>query len=101
MYFQQQISPGGHCIHIESQIIEDQNDDAASAEATMAKVSIALADAFISCWDQKYKSSLTRPETFINRYIDPDWNPILQTPAFPEHTSGHSVASASAATVLT
>ena len=101
MYFQQQISPGGHWINIAAQIIEDQKDDAASAAATMAKVSIALADAFISCWDQKYKSSLTRPETFINRYIDPDWNPILQTPAFPEHTSGHSVASASAATVLT
>lgn len=101
MYFQQQISPGGHWIHIAAQIIEDQKDDAAGAAATMAKVSIALADAFISCWDQKYKSSLTRPETFINKYIDPDWTPILQTPAFPEHTSGHSVASASAATVLT
>ncbi|NNK75175.1 MAG: vanadium-dependent haloperoxidase [Maribacter sp.] len=101
MYFQQQISPGGHWIHIAAQIIEDQKDDATDAAATMAKVSIALADAFISCWDQKYKSNLTRPETFINKYIDPDWNPILQTPAFPEHTSGHSVASASAATVLT
>ncbi|MBT8306304.1 MAG: vanadium-dependent haloperoxidase [Maribacter sp.] len=101
MYFQQQISPGGHWIHIAAQIIEDQKDDAVDATVTMAKVSIALADAFISCWDQKYKSSLTRPETFINKYIDPDWTPILQTPAFPEHTSGHSVASASAATVLT
>jgi hypothetical protein len=101
MYFQQQISPGGHWIHITAQVLDEQKDDPVVAAATMAQVSIALADAFISCWDQKYKSSLTRPETFINNYIDPDWNPILQTPAFPEHTSGHSVASASAATVLT
>lgn len=101
MYFQQQISPGGHWIHITAQVLEEQKDDPVVATASMAQVSIALADAFISCWDQKYKSSLTRPETFINNYIDPDWNPILQTPAFPEHTSGHSVASASAATVLT
>jgi len=101
MYFQQQISPGGHWIHITAQVLEEQHEDPVKAAATMAQVSITLADAFISCWDQKYKSSLTRPETFINNYIDPDWNPILQTPAFPEHTSGHSVASASAATVLT
>jgi hypothetical protein len=101
MYFQQQISPGGHWIHITAQVLEEQHEDPVQAAASMAQVSIALADAFISCWDQKYKSSLTRPETFINNYIDPDWNPILQTPAFPEHTSGHSVASASAATVLT
>ena len=101
MYFQQQISPGGHWIHITAQVLEEQHEDPVKAAASMAQVSIALADAFISCWDQKYKSSLTRPETFINNYIDPDWNPILQTPAFPEHTSGHSVASASAATVLT
>ena len=101
MYFQQQISPGGHWIHITAQVLEQQKNDPVTAAASMAQVSIALADAFISCWDQKYKSSLTRPETFINEYMDPDWNPILQTPAFPEHTSGHSVASASAATVLT
>jgi hypothetical protein len=34
-------------------------------------------------------------------YIDKDWKPVLQTPAFPEHTSGHSVASSSAAVMLT
>ena len=101
MYFQQQISPGGHWIHIAAQVLEEQKEDPVSAAATMAQVSIALADAFISCWDQKYKSNLTRPETVINTYLDPDWNPVLQTPAFPEHTSGHSVASSAAATVLT
>ena len=101
MYFQQQISPGGHWIHIAAQVLEEQQEDPVKAAATMAQVSITLADAFISCWDQKYKSNLTRPETFINNYMDPEWSPILQTPAFPEHTSGHSVASASAATVLT
>lgn len=101
MYFQQQISPGGHWMHITAQVLDDEKTDAVDAAATLAQVSIAIADAFISCWDQKYKSSLTRPETYINEYIDPDWEPILQTPAFPEHTSGHSVASSAAATVLT
>ncbi|WP_298791071.1 vanadium-dependent haloperoxidase [uncultured Allomuricauda sp.] len=101
MYFQQQISPGGHWVHIAAQVLEEKKENPVNASAILAQTSIAIADAFISCWDQKYKSSLTRPETFINEHVDSDWKPILQTPAFPEHTSGHSVASSAAATVLT
>ncbi len=101
MYFQQQISPGGHWIHIAAQVVEDQKLKSVPSAETMSLVAIAVADGFISCWDQKFKSNLTRPETYINKYIDPKWAPVLQTPAFPEHTSGHSVASNAAATVLT
>jgi hypothetical protein len=71
-----------------------------SAEA-YARTAIALADGFISSWDEKYRSNLVRPETVINRYLDPGWQPLLQTPPFPEYTSGHSVISTAAATVLT
>ena len=60
-----------------------------------------MADAFISCWDEKYRSNLVRPETLINNYFDDEWKPILQTPPFPEYTSGHSVVSGAASTVLT
>ncbi len=101
MYFQQQISPGGHWMHIAAQILDEKKAPQIKAAATLAHLGIAIADAFISCWDQKYSSNLIRPQTYINKYIDQDWNPVLQTPAFPEHTSGHSVASAAAATVLT
>ena len=48
---------------------------------------------FISCWDEKYKSNVVRPETVINQNIDENWKPLLQTPPFPEYTSGHSVFS--------
>jgi len=101
MYFQQQISPGGHWVHITAQVLDEKKSSLSTSASALSQVSVAIADAFISCWDQKYKSSLTRPETFINEYIDADWAPVLQTPAFPEHTSGHSVASSAAATVLT
>lgn len=101
MYFQQQISPGGHWIHIAAQVLDGEETDWVVEAAIMSQTSIAIADAFISCWDQKYKSTLTRPETYINNYVDTDWKPVLQTPPFPEHTSGHSVASAAAATMLT
>ncbi len=49
----------------------------------------------------KWGGSLIRPETVINRYIDENWTPALQTPPFPEYTSGHSVVSGSAGIVLT
>ena len=101
MYYQQQISPGGHWIHITTQVLQAENLDLVQSAEVMSKVSATIADAFISCWNEKYRSNLVRPETYINRYIDTEWKPILQTPAFPEHTSGHSVASASAATMLT
>src|SRR5690606_17311927 len=42
-----------------------------------------------------------RPETLINQHIDENWMPLLQTPPFPEYTSGHSVVSGAAAEVLT
>lgn len=64
------------------------------------KTSIAIADAFISCWDEKYRSNLVRPETLIRAYFDDEWKPILQTPPFPEYTSGHSVVSGAASIVL-
>ena len=62
---------------------------------------ITLHDAFISCWDEKFRSDRIRPETAINILVDPAWRPVLQTPPFPEYTSGHSFASSSVAVVLT
>ena len=44
---------------------------------------------------------MTRPETVINEYFDDSCVPLLQTPPFPEHTSGHSVISRAAAVALT
>ncbi len=101
MFATKLISPGGHWINITK--VACQRSDASfarSAEAYM-RVAIAVSDAFISCWDEKYRSKLVRPETYINQYIDEDWVPLLQTPPFPEYTSGHSVISGAAAVTLT
>jgi hypothetical protein len=75
-------------------------DFAQSAEAYV-KTALALADGFIACWDEKYRSLLIRPESYINLYIDESWTPLLQTPPFPEYISGHSVISSAAASALT
>jgi PAP2 superfamily len=66
-----------------------------------AITAIAQFDAFIECWDQKYRSNTVRPETVINKYLDPNWQPVLQTPPFPEYTCGHSTVSAANAEALT
>lgn len=64
-------------------------------------VALTLHDAFISCWEEKYSSDRIRPEAAINKMMDPTWRPLLQTPPFPEYTSGHSAASSSCSVVLT
>ena len=101
MYASKKISPGGHWINITRLACRKSNAGFVQAAEAYAVVSIALADAFISCWDEKYRSNTIRPETYINQYIDKTWVPLLQTPPFPEYTSGHSVISAAAAAVLT
>lgn len=95
------ISPGGHWVNIAGIAAEKARLNFDKTIMLHTTVSIALMDAFISCWDEKYRSNRIRPETYINRYIDHDWQPVLQTPPFPENTSGHSVISAAAAEVLT
>jgi len=101
MFATKKITPGGHWMGIAKIAAETARADFITSTQTYALTSIALADGFISCWDEKYRSNLIRPETVINRYIDEEWLPMLQTPPFPEYTSGHSVISGAAGEALT
>ncbi|MEO5594169.1 MAG: vanadium-dependent haloperoxidase [Chitinophagaceae bacterium] len=101
MYATKKISPGGHWINITRLACRQTHADIVRSAEAYACLSVVLADAFISCWDEKYRSRVIRPETYINTYISQDWTPLLQTPPFPEYTSGHSVVSAASAVVLT
>lgn len=100
MFATKKISPNGHWMNITRIICKKVNADGVRSAEAYACVAVTLADCFISCWDEKYRSIVIRPETYINRYIDPNWLPVLQTPPFPEYTSGHSVVSKGAAVVL-
>jgi hypothetical protein len=101
MFATKKITPGGHWMGIAAIASRMQGDDYAATAEAYARTAMALSDGFISVWDEKYRSNLIRPETVINEHIDEAWVPVLQTPPFPEYTSGHSVISAAAATVLT
>ena len=93
-------TPPGHWISILTQVVRALDLPLDRAAEAYALVGIAVADAFISCWNAKYRDNVLRPVTYIRRLIDPDWTPLLITPPFPEYTSGHSVQSAAAAHVL-
>ena len=95
------ISPGGHWMGITGIACKKQKLSISKTAYTHAMVSIGMADAFISCWNNKFKYNRVRPETAIKKLVDRNWSPLLQTPPFPEYTSGHSVISTTASTILT
>lgn len=95
------ITPGGHWMGITGIACEKARVSFDTAVMVHTLVALTLHDAFISCWHEKYLSDRIRPETAINRYHDQRWKPLLQTPPFPEYTSGHSVISTASAVVLT
>ncbi len=101
MFANKKITPGGHWMGIAAIAAKQTKSDAVKTAQGYALTAIALYDAFIACWDEKYRSNYVRPVTVINEKIDNGWSPFLQTPPFPEYTSGHSTITAAAATVLT
>jgi hypothetical protein len=100
-YFIHKISPGGHWVRITGQAVKNSGLNERNTSRIYTTLTIALFEGFLSCWTDKYKYNLVRPETYINKLISPKWVPFIETPPFPEYPSGHSVISGSAATVLT
>jgi len=101
MFATKKFSPAGHWMNIVGISAKEAKADFATTVAAYAETSIALFDAFISCWDEKYRSNYIRPETAINKYIGEEWRPYIQTPPFPSYTSGHATISAAASEVMT
>jgi PAP2 superfamily len=94
-------TPPGHSISITTQVLRRERASLATAAEAYARVGMAVSDAFVACWFQKYRYNLVRPVTYVRALIDPAWTPVLITPPFPEYPSGHSVQSGAAFQVLT
>ncbi len=101
MFVTKKFSPPGHWMNIVGIASQKSNASFRKTVAAYTLTSICMFDAFIQCWDEKFRSNMMRPETAINKYIDPDWQPYLQSPPFPEYTCGHSTVSTAAAEALT
>jgi hypothetical protein len=95
------MTPPGHWISIAMQVAESANLSLDENVDLLARMGVALSDAFVGCWHDKYVYNLVRPVTYIKKNIDPKWEPLLNTPPFPEYPSGHSTVSGAMDAVLT
>lgn len=103
-------TPAGRWIGILNQVIETENKSLDKALEAYARVGLALADAGIRCWHEKYRFNYERPIDYIRRVVgDEDWNTVMCpdgsgqyfTPNFPAYPSGHAAFGAAAAAVMT
>ncbi len=101
MYATKKFSPPGHWMNIIGIAAKQKNLTFIETVQIYTYASVAIFESFIVCWDEKFRSNYVRPETVINKYIDPEWRPYIQTPPFPEYTSGHAAMSSSLGEVLT
>ena len=83
--------------------------DAGDSARMYALAEAALADAQIACWESKYFYNFWRPITAVRMGdqdsnpgtdSDPDWQPLINTPNFPEYPSGHASTSGAIVHVL-
>jgi hypothetical protein len=102
--------PPGHWHEIAATIVRNANIPLPDTARLFALLSLAQADAAIVCWEAKYRHNTWRPVTAIQRAdedgnpateADPTWSHYLNSPPFPEYTSGHSTFSKASAQVLT
>jgi hypothetical protein len=101
MFANKKMTPAGHWLAIIRNVTTEKKLDLMQINEAYTLGALSLFDAFVSCWDEKYRSVRIRPETVINNNWDPNWRPFLETPAFPEYVSGHSTISAACGAVLT
>ena len=93
-------TPGFHWVSVVNHLVARRRLSADQAAELYALTSLAIADAFVGCWKEKYRSLVVRPVTYVQRVFDAKFTTIVATPPFPEYPSGHSTLSAAAALVL-
>ncbi|MBK8628424.1 MAG: vanadium-dependent haloperoxidase [Saprospiraceae bacterium] len=102
-------SPGVRFLAIGDQVLKTENSNLETAVWMTAMIGMACNDAGIACWNSKYFYNVERPESYIQRVIDPTWDPALEnpltgeegiSPSFPAYPSGHSTMGAAGAEIL-
>jgi membrane-associated phospholipid phosphatase len=94
--------PPGQLLDHTRTVVQPRITDPVRVSRAFALVAMALADAGIAAWDQKYRTTidLWRPETAIQQHAtnpDPSWRPLSAdrnnvsfSPCFPAWVSGHA-----------
>jgi hypothetical protein len=101
--------PPGYWNRAMQQLVGSQSLDLGDSARMFALVNLAMADAVITAWDSKIAWNFWRPVTAIReghldgnpRTIpDPEWEPLFNTPNYPDYTSGANNLAGAAATML-
>ncbi|WP_291961296.1 phosphatase PAP2 family protein [Maribacter sp.] len=93
-------TPPGHSYYFATLAVEGHDISLIETTQVYAQVGMAVSDAFVNCWKWKYQFFTERPNTFIPKYIDEEWESFWPDPPFPSFPSGHAIQAAAAATVL-
>lgn len=93
-------TPPGHSYYFATLAIEGHDANLIESAEVYAQLGMAVTDAFINCWKWKYQFFTERPNTFIPKYIDEEWESFWPDPPFPAFPSGHAIQAAAAATIL-
>lgn len=88
-------TPPGYWDMVTASYVASHGLDERAATHAFAMTTAAMMDAFIGCWDAKYTYLMIRPPQ-----ADGAISLVLPLPNHPSYPSGHSCASAAAATVL-
>jgi membrane-associated phospholipid phosphatase len=95
-------SPAVRVWAVEAQVLAQQNSNLETAIMASVRSGLAVNDAAVACWYSKYYYNVERPNTYITKFINPNWNVasltstgfLPSTPAFPAYPSGHSTMGA-------
>jgi hypothetical protein len=101
MFQDKKMTPPGHWMAITQKACKIKSANDVTSAKAYAYTSVGMYDAFISCWYVKYSTVRIRPQTAIQRLLEEKWTSFIQSPPFPEYTSGHSTISSTAAEMLT
>jgi len=94
-------TPPGHSYFFAVQVLKAVNPPLIQCAETYARVGMAVADAFRNCWKWKFMFFTERPNTFIPKYIDQEFESFWPDPPFPAFPSGHAINAGAVSTVLT
>ncbi len=102
-------TPAGRWVSVTNQLIGIERLNLLETVVAYAKVGMALSDAGIKCWREKYRYNYLRPIDYIREFQDDeDWNTVMcpdgsggyYTPNFPAYPSGHASFGAATSVVL-
>ena len=92
---------GGHYLSQFKQVLQQEQPGLDFTAFAYAKTGIAIVDAGIGCWKTKYTYNQERPIKYIREVLGHSgWNPLFNTPNFPDFPSGHSTLAGTFAEIM-